>query len=30
MIWLVIGALRLDTYTAESDIGRGREREWQV
>ena len=30
MAWLLIGALRLDAYTAESDIGQVHEREWQV
>ena len=30
MIWLLVGALRLDAYTAESDIGQVHEREWQV
>lgn len=30
MGWLLQGALRLKAYTAESDIGQVREREWQV
>ena len=30
MLWLLIGALRLDAYTAGSDIGQVHEREWQV
>ena len=30
MIWLLIGAVRLETYTTETDIGQGHEREWQV
>lgn len=28
--WMLIGALRLESYTAESDIGQVHEREWQV
>jgi len=30
MAWLLIGALLLEAYTAESDIGQVHEREWQV
>ena len=30
MSWLLIGALRLDAYTAETDIGQVHERKWQV
>jgi uncharacterized membrane protein len=30
LLWLLVGALRLDAYTAETDIGRVQEREWQV
>jgi len=30
MAWLLVGALRLNAYTAESDIGQVHEREWQV
>jgi uncharacterized membrane protein len=30
VVWLLTGALRLEAYTAESDIGQVHEREWQV
>ena len=30
MIWLLVGALRLEVYTSETDIGQVHEREWQV
>ena len=30
MVWLLVSALRLEAYTAESDIGQVHEREWQV
>jgi len=30
MAWLLLGALRLKSYTAESDIGQVHAREWQV
>lgn len=30
MVWLLVGALQLDAYTAETDIGQVHEREWQV
>jgi hypothetical protein len=30
MLWLVVGAIRVNVYSAETDIAGVRERDWQV